>query len=426
MSSEHDFSDDDFLLDYESSIGIVDRSLSLSFGDPEIARELLVTRVFATLDGWLVKYALSQTYLKLVLSQPIQASHIFDFAIRGSSFDKAYLVMYFLIFCVMLLGSALLSQLVYKCRRLTLTQRKTLFVGLGYVPTWAWKDVVNNLIVGFMAHNTMNGLEADELAFAFAVAFTGISALVQVVAEAGAGHTKINSFAHHVFTTLRNSLGLGVGFAWNEFVAACFSQFWGSIWFQLAYVGILTFALMPLQYGAQTSLSMCSKRLDKRWCARPVLSFSAFVQVSYLFVVAWAYADLINSAFDPLASKGLPGQLQLATSVVVTALGIVIVELEQGTTCFFVLWRKEQHEDLARIRHGAVMMIAGLNVGWSWMTLCGDAFNLASLNLGLLWGSTCVIVATTLFLQLSCFKCTHLLRREDTTSCSESEAEAQS
>jgi len=235
--------------------------------------------------------------------------------------------------------------------------------GIKLIPAWAWKTFVSSTIDILTALKLLD-MNVPSQAGLFALVVIVSSATLAVTLEAAV--PLVGPFVKSLVETQKTCMALAAGYVLHLFFGTFASSTTAG---QFLYAGILS-AVLP---ALQTWL--------KQWNWEPgAAKASANFAVSSLnFVLAYAWNDALDTTFAALMSQGVAGQLLV--SVLMTMLGVLVVFMA--------------HTDLVTDPHVSevVVLVAGMNVGWTWTDFASACMGEQSVSLLVFWLFTTAVIA---------------------------------
>jgi len=368
--------------------------LSLQQRVCDLLRDMLAAKSSTVISGWMLKKGLVLTMFAVFLDGKITVEP----EGTGDTPTQApiqELFMRLVAFMLLLFSSAFLAQRVNQSPRLTAGMKKTYASGLALIPGWAWKDVVSTLISGLTGRR-LAANDADKVSPLFnvflAMLVACLAAAVQIGSEiyvtnaqatgrmaSGIVPTGEGSYVFCVFSGLRASLALGVGFAVNNIVKTIFADFWSNWIFQTVYVFVLGVAVPVLQAKGHDAIESRREQLSV-FAAKA----ATFLVTAGNFVMGWAVKGLVDAVFPincygcllPLSTNENSATNQLIKSLIVTVFFVAVLVGCSGL--------KALHPAVA----GVATLTAGMNIGWTWSDYAAALFasrGLDSLDSTVLW-----------------------------------------
>lgn len=365
-------------------------------------RNFLVVKSTCVTSGWVLNFAITTSVVTAVSTTEQYSSlakkqadedHNIAVTSSGAELDLparqafyAFLATFF-IFSLVLIASVLLSRVLIGIEWIPQKFRNTYAGGLSFIPAWQWQDVVSFLMVAFLGGSAAS--RPPHIVAFVVLAIAVISAWVEILLERQVAVVDETSFTFQVFNSLKTSLGLGMGFAFNVAVYAVLGSRMKRASIIAVYVSCLTVAVALLQYFLKPLLA----RKKYAWPEFLVRTLS-FLLLACNFVVGWAWKSSIDMTIAPFMERGVAWQL--FASILITCfltclvIGITVAAhnddnpptSERSPTSAPPMMRRRSSVVSAALvfsrlpgLEDLVILASAMNVGWTWA-----AFGMACLH----------------------------------------------
>jgi len=235
--------------------------------------------------------------------------------------------------------------------------------GIKLIPAWAWKTFVSSIIDILTALKLLD-MDVPVQAGRFAIFVIVSSAALNVALETA--EPRVGPFVKSLLETQRTCMALAAGYVLHLFFTTFASSSTTGV---LLYAGILSAVLPAVQTWFR----------HWNWEPGTAKATANFAVSSLSFVLAYAWNAALDTAFAALMSQGVAGQLLV--SVLMTMLGVLVVFMAHTD------WVTESHVS------ELVVVVAGMNVGWSWTDFASACIGDQSVSLLVFWLFTTAVIA---------------------------------